>query len=109
MVAHFGMTDAIGPVFHEHRTEHPFLGQTLATDGGTSDATVHAIEREVRRILTESVEKARQRIVSHKPEFERLVAALVDKETLERSELQQLLAVEQTSEAATGTTGFGGQ
>src|SRR5688572_11469993 len=48
MVAHFGMSDRVGPVFHEHKTEHPFLGQMLATEGGTSDATIHVIEQETR-------------------------------------------------------------
>ncbi|HEY5959032.1 MAG TPA: ATP-dependent zinc metalloprotease FtsH, partial [Polyangiaceae bacterium] len=94
MVAHFGMSEAVGPVYHEHRTEHPFLGQTLATEGGTSDATVYAIEREARRILTEAVERARRRITEHKREFERLVAALLERETVDRSELALLLAPE---------------
>jgi cell division protease FtsH len=94
MVAHYGMSEAVGPVYHEHRTEHPFLGQTLATEGGTSDATVHAIEREARRILTEAVERARRRITEHKLEFERLVAALLERETVDRAELVALLAPE---------------
>ena len=51
MVAHYGMSEHVGPVYHEHHSEHPFLGQTLATDSGISDATVHTIENEARRIL----------------------------------------------------------
>jgi hypothetical protein len=31
------MSDKIRPVFFEHRAEHPFLGQRLATDSGISD------------------------------------------------------------------------
>jgi cell division protease FtsH len=96
MVAHYGMSEAIGPVYHEHRTEHPFLGQTLATDGGTSDATVHAIEREAQRVLTESVERARRCITEHKAEFERLVEALLERETLERPDLMRLFDPEST-------------
>ena len=33
MVAHYGMSERVGPVFHEQRVEHPFLGQRLATGG----------------------------------------------------------------------------
>lgn len=91
MVANFGMSELVGPVYHEHRAEHPFLGQTLSTEGGTSDATVHAIESEARRILVEAVDKARRRIIEHRSAFERLVSALLDRETLERVELMQLL------------------
>ncbi|HMA91917.1 MAG TPA: ATP-dependent zinc metalloprotease FtsH, partial [Polyangiaceae bacterium] len=75
MVAHYGMSDAVGPMYHEHRTEHPFLGHTLGTDAGTSDATIYDIEREAKRILSESVEKARAQILQHRAEFDRLVAA----------------------------------
>ena len=34
MVAQFGMSESIGPVFYEHRAEHPFLGQRLAIGCG---------------------------------------------------------------------------
>jgi cell division protease FtsH len=91
MVAHFGMSDRIGPVYHEHRTEHPFLGQTLATEGGTSDATIHAIEEESRRILHESLLAAQQMVDEHRDELDDLVKLLLEKETLEKEELGKLL------------------
>src|SRR4029078_12526183 len=65
MVAHYGMSEQVGPVYHEHRTEHPFLGQTLATDGGVSDATIHTIEEEARRMIGEALEEAKYRIAEH--------------------------------------------
>ena len=91
MVAHFGMSDRVGPVFHEHKTEHPFLGQTLATEGGTSDATIHVIEEETRGMLNAAVEKAKRIVSEHRAELERLVEALVEKETIDREELRRLL------------------
>ncbi len=103
MVAHFGMSERVGPVFHEHRTEHPFLGQTLATEGGTSDATVHVIEEETRRILAEAVEGAKQLIGDHRAELERLVGALLDLETVEGKQLGQLLGPSVTAPDAVAT------
>lgn len=91
MVAHFGMSERIGPVYHEHRTEHPFLGQMLATEGGTSDATVHLIEEETRRILMTSADAAKALIERHRATLGRLVDALLERETLERAELEELL------------------
>jgi len=91
MVAHFGMSERIGPVFHEHRTEHPFLGQTLATEGGTSDATVRVIEEETRRILAEAVEGASRLITGHREALERLMSALLEQETVEGKQLTDLL------------------
>jgi cell division protease FtsH len=91
MVAHFGMSEAVGPVFHEHKTEHPFLGQRLAVEGATSDATVHAIEQETRVILTEAAETAGRTLERHRAELDRLVEALMAEETIEQEGLEKLL------------------
>jgi len=91
MVGHFGMSERVGPVYHEYKTEHPFLGQSLATDGGTSDATVHIIEEETRKMLNEAVEVAKQIIIEKREEMDRLVAALLDQETIEKPQLIELL------------------
>jgi cell division protease FtsH len=91
MVANFGMSERIGPVFHEHRTEHPFLGQRLAVEGGTSDATVHIIEEESRRMLGEALEESRSLIRTRREAVDRLVAALIDEETVDRGRLEALL------------------
>jgi cell division protease FtsH len=90
MVAHFGMSPRIGPVFHEHRTEHPFLGQTLATEGGTSDATVHLIEEETRELLSAAVRDAERLTREHRAELDALVAVLLERETIEKAELVRL-------------------
>ena len=100
MVAHFGMSDRVGPVYHEHKTEHPFLGQVLATEGGTSDATVHIIEEETRRFLTDAVEGAKRVVGERRAELDRLVAVLLEKETVEQKDLEQLLGPSITAEGA---------
>ncbi|HEY4157343.1 MAG TPA: ATP-dependent zinc metalloprotease FtsH, partial [Polyangiaceae bacterium] len=91
MVAHWGMSEKIGPVYYEHRSEHPFLGQVLATEGGTSDATVHLIERETREILYAAREAALRLIREHRDALDRLIAALLEHETIEQPELEHLL------------------
>jgi cell division protease FtsH len=100
MVAHFGMSDRVGPVYHEHKTEHPFLGQMLATEGGTSDATVHVIEQETRRMLAEAVEEAAELVSEKREPLERLVARLMENETVEREELEQMLGPSITAPGA---------
>lgn len=91
MVAHWGMSDAIGPVYHEHRTEHPFLGQMLATEGGTSDATVHQIEEETRNILHAALQGAETVVKDRRPEMDALVSYLLDHESVDKTELARLL------------------
>jgi cell division protease FtsH len=92
MVAHFGMSDAVGPVFYEHRTEHPFLGQRLAEDGGMGDAATNLVDAEVQRALSNAAAEARALVQKHRPKLDRLVAALLEHETVERPAIASLLA-----------------
>jgi cell division protease FtsH len=91
MVAHYGMSEKVGPVFHEHKVEHPFLGQRLATEGGTSDVTVRQMEDEVRILLVNAEREAERFLTEHRPAMERLIEALLTKETLETEALRGLL------------------
>jgi cell division protease FtsH len=91
MVAQFGMSDKIGPVFFEHRAEHPFLGQRLATDSGISDLTVHAIEEETKNLLATAFEGAKKLIGAHRAAFDELVKLLLEQETVERGDLERAL------------------
>jgi cell division protease FtsH len=91
MVAHWGMSERVGPVYHEHRTEHPFLGATLATESGTSDATVHIIEDETRRILGNALSLAEGLLAEKRAELDRLVSALLENETVEKPEIIRLV------------------
>ena len=91
MVAHFGMSEKVGPVFHEHKVEHPFLGQRLATEGGTSDVTVRQIEDEVRTLIVGAQREAERLVNDHRVELDSLVDALLTRETLEPEALKALL------------------
>jgi cell division protease FtsH len=97
MVAHYGMSERVGPMFHEQRVEHPFLGQRLATETGLSDETAHLIEQEARRILSEAVDAARRMVLEKKAVLERLIAALLERETLERPDLERVLGTAQAA------------
>ncbi|HEX7841535.1 MAG TPA: ATP-dependent zinc metalloprotease FtsH [Kofleriaceae bacterium] len=91
MVAHYGMSELLGPVRYDIREEHAFLGQRIATESGTSDATVHAIETEARALLGRALADATSVITAHRARLDRLSAALLDHETLERDQLDELL------------------
>jgi cell division protease FtsH len=91
MVAHYGMSEALGPVHYDVHEEHPFLGQRIATDSGTSDATVHAIEDEARKLLARALAAATSAIIAHRDKLDALVSALLEHETLEQDELAGVL------------------
>jgi cell division protease FtsH len=91
MVAHYGMSETVGPVYYEHRAEHPFLGQRLAADAGISEGTVRALDLEVQRLMAEAVAEATALLRANRPLLDHLVEALLEHETVERGELEALL------------------
>jgi len=105
MVAHYGMSEAIGPAYYEHQAEHPFLGQHLATDGAVSDATTQTIETETRAFLAKAHQGALQLIQGHRADFDRLVAALLEHETIERAGLRELFGPTEAIREADTTAG----
>jgi cell division protease FtsH len=92
MVAHYGMSDRLGPVYFDYHSEHPFLGKRVATEGGASDVTGHLIEQEAQRLLAEALGVAREVVTLHRTTLDRLAAALVERETLELGALEEVLA-----------------
>jgi cell division protease FtsH len=91
MVANYGMSKKLGAVYYEHDAEHPFLGHTVATESGTSDATTFAIEAEAREALTAALAGAIESIERQRPQLDALVKALLERETLEEKELTPIL------------------
>jgi cell division protease FtsH len=85
MVGRWGMSDEVGPVDVRESEEHPFLGREIAQPRRFSEDTAAAADRAVRRYLTAAEERAREVIEAHRPQLERLIAALEDRETLDRA------------------------
>jgi cell division protease FtsH len=91
MVAHYGMSEAIGPVYVDHGEEHPFLGHKIATESGASDATLFAVETELRSLLSLALDEATKLLVRHRKKLDKLVEELLAHETLEAEELSAIL------------------
>jgi cell division protease FtsH len=86
------MSEHFGPVYLEHKSEHPFLGARIATSSGLSDATIHQIEEEARGLLGKALSAATETNEGERAGFERLVAALLERETLEQADLAAVLS-----------------
>jgi cell division protease FtsH len=91
MVAHWGMSEVIGPVAFRQGEEHPFLGKEIHEQRKFSEETAHVIDREVQRFLTSAQERATQLLSEHRDDLDRLARALLDHESLGQAELKQLL------------------
>jgi cell division protease FtsH len=64
----------------------------MGTAGGTSPATITVIEEEGRRILRRALDEATAMLSARRAELDRLIAALLERESLERNELAEILA-----------------
>jgi cell division protease FtsH len=91
MVAHYGMSDELGPAYYAVDVEHAFLGARIASERTTSDATVHAIEVQARALLGRALAAATAAIGAHRDRLDRLSAALMARETLEAADLEAVL------------------
>ena len=90
MVAHYGMSPRLGPVYYDHDAEHAFLGQRMATESGTSPATISVIEEEARQILGRALSEATDVITQQRGQFDHLVSSLLEHESLEREDLAKI-------------------
>jgi cell division protease FtsH len=81
MVGRWGMSPTLGPVsLLPGPGEQPIFG----TDGNQpAPATRELLDAEVRRLLDEGDEQARQTLAEHRPNLDALVQALLDAETLD--------------------------
>ncbi|MEW6228794.1 MAG: ATP-dependent zinc metalloprotease FtsH [Bacillota bacterium] len=95
MVTEYGMSDELGPITFGRRHEDTvFLGRDLAHDRDYSEEVAAAIDREVRRIVDECYEKAKELITGNKDKLMKLAAALKERETIEGAEIEALLSDE---------------
>jgi len=92
MVMRFGMSEKLGPRTFGHDQSLPFLGREFSSEPDYSDEIAREIDDEIRRIVEEAHQTAREVLTSHKLELDKLSKILLERETIEREEFEQLLA-----------------
>src|SRR3954447_9966565 len=89
-VTNWGLSDAIGPILVGENETEVFLGRDLGTRRGMSESTAHTVDAEVSRIISEAYERARVVLTDNLAVLHALAAALLERETLSREELEML-------------------
>jgi len=95
MVTELGMSDSVGPINYGERQGSEFLGAELARGRDHSEQTAREIDQEVKRLLTEAHDRARELVRTHHAEVERIAAALLLYETLSGDEIARLIKGEE--------------
>ena len=97
MVTEWGMSEVLGPLRYAANEQEVFLGHSVTQRQNMSGETAKLIDQEVRRIVTEGRDKAREVLTEHKDELIMLADALVEYETLSGDEVMALLRGEKLS------------
>ncbi|NJR15566.1 MAG: ATP-dependent metallopeptidase FtsH/Yme1/Tma family protein [Calothrix sp. CSU_2_0] len=100
MVMRFGMSDTLGPVALGRQQGNMFLGRDIMSERDFSEETASAIDGEVRKLVDVAYDRAKHVLVGNKHVLDQLAAMLVDKETVDAEELQDLLANNDVQTAA---------
>jgi cell division protease FtsH len=83
MVGLWGMSEDVGPVYLGTGEEHVFLGREITQDKSFSDATSERLDMAVREMVENALRQAVEINVTHREKLDRLVKALLEKETLD--------------------------
>ncbi len=92
MVCDYGMSEKLGPLTFGKKDEQIFLGRELSQHRDYSEATAQKIDEEVRRIIIESYDKTCQLIKENSDTLHRISNALLEKETLDKSDIDKIMA-----------------
>ena len=92
MVMRFGMSDRLGPVALGRQQGNMFLGRDIMAERDFSEETAAAIDDEVRNLVEQAYRRAKEVLVGNRHILDQLAEILIDKETVDSDELQDLLA-----------------
>jgi cell division protease FtsH len=93
MVCEWGMSE-LGPATFGKKEEAIFLGREFAQHQDYSEATAIEIDKEVRRILDKAYNQAKEIITGNKSALDRIARKLLERETLEGWEVNDILREE---------------
>jgi cell division protease FtsH len=104
MVTEFGMSDELGAINYDGNKRQRFLDIPMPQERGLyGEETAQKIDAEIKRILTDAHDKARQILTDHRDKLESVTHRLLEVEVMEGDELRQLLGTPPRLESPTET------
>ncbi len=99
MVCAFGMSEKLGPIKYDERSEHIYLGRDITRNESCSEETRREIDAEVKKIIMDAAARTRQILTGHKDMLDKLANALLERETMSAAEIRELLGLPADTEA----------
>jgi cell division protease FtsH len=91
MVTEFGMSE-LGPLALGQTESQPFLGRDFGHVQDYSNDVAAKIDEEVRRLVEEAHDEAREIVTKYRDKLDLMVERLLEKESLEKEEVAEILA-----------------
>jgi cell division protease FtsH len=91
LITQFGMNEKLGPRTLGKKEEMVFLGKEIHERRDYSEKTAEMIDEEIRKYVDQASETAHKVITEHKEQMEKLVAVLLDKETIEKEAFENIV------------------
>jgi len=94
MVCEWGMSDAMGPLTFGKKEEQIFLGREIAQHQDYSEDTAIRIDQELKRIVTDNYDRARQFLETNRKALDRISEELLAREVLDADQVRRIVAGE---------------
>ncbi|MDA0242003.1 MAG: ATP-dependent zinc metalloprotease FtsH [Chloroflexi bacterium] len=91
MIMDYGMSKRMGLRSYGEQSGSVFLGRSMTYDRDYSEDTAKAIDEEIRAIIDHNYGRAREIVDKHRNKMVRLAEALIEHETLDRTQFEQLM------------------
>ena len=91
MVTSYGMSKDLGPMTFGTHNEHVFLGRDFGHEKNYSEEVAFKIDKEVKSIVDEQYKRAKQLLTDNRDIMEELVKVLLEKETLDKEEVDEII------------------
>ncbi|MEJ2032371.1 MAG: ATP-dependent zinc metalloprotease FtsH [Deltaproteobacteria bacterium] len=92
MVCEWGMSDELGPLTFGKKEEQIFLGREIAQHRDYSETTAIRIDEEVKRLVVDANHKVTELLSENEALLRELAQALLEKETLNLPDIEEIMA-----------------
>ncbi|MDD5295109.1 MAG: cell division protein FtsH, partial [Patescibacteria group bacterium] len=98
LITDYGMSENLGPRTYGEKEEMIFLGREIHEQRDYSEKIAEQIDKEISHFIEQAVKQAREIIKSKDEQLEKVVKALLEKETLEKEEFEKIVGEKERKE-----------
>ena len=91
MVCEWGMSEKLGMVEYGEHEDYVFLGRDISRARDYSEATAEQIDAEVRRLIDDAYQTAKQTLIANRDHLDAIAKTLLEYETLDGLQIKELI------------------